>query len=137
MSRSEKSTSKHPLKQLPRYLLVGAIATAAHYAVFLLLLGSLPALLASLLGAGLGTWLSYQGNKRWTFPRGDYQARSDQALRFCVTAAAYNLGNALLMLCLLALAPDSPLSMQLLSTFCLTLGSYWINRTWTFKNETA
>lgn len=54
-----------------------------------------------------------------------------------MTAAAYNLGNALLMLCLLALARDSPLSTQLLITFCPTLGSYWINRTWTFKNETA
>ncbi|MBC2657533.1 GtrA family protein [Pseudomonas sp. MSSRFD41] len=116
---------------------MGAIATAAHYVVFLLLLGPLPALLASLLGASLGTWLSYQGNKRWTFARGDCQARSDQAWRFCVTAAVYNLGNALLMLCLLALAPDWPLSMQLVSTFCLTLGSYWINRTWTFKNEIA
>ncbi|MGE8414826.1 MAG: GtrA family protein [Pseudomonas sp.] len=125
------------LKQLSRYLLVGAIATLGHYMVFVLLLGSLPALLASLLGAGLGTWLSYQGNRRWTFPQGDQSARADQALRFCVTACAYNLGNALLMLCLLALRPDSPLSMQLLSTLCLTLGSYWINRTWTFNNETA
>lgn len=136
MSRLSISLLKPPLKQLFRYLLVGGVATLSHYMLFLLLLGPLPALLASLLGAALGTWVAYLGNKRWTFPPVG-TTRNTQALRFCLVAAGYNLGNALLMLCLLALHPDSPLSMQMLSTLCLTLGSYWINRTWTFKNEVA
>ncbi|AZC57283.1 MULTISPECIES: GtrA family protein [Pseudomonas] len=137
MSRSLKTSVNHYLKQLSRYALVGVLATLSHYALFLALIACMPALLASLLGAGLGTWVSYQGNRRWTFSRATPEARADQALRFCLTAAGYNLGNALLMLFLLRLEPDLPLLMQVLSTLCLTLVSYWINRTWTFKNEVA
>ncbi|AZD08441.1 hypothetical protein C4K26_3038 [Pseudomonas chlororaphis] len=137
MSQLLETLLKHHRKQLSRYALVGALATLSHYALFLALIPSLPALLASLLGAGLGTWVSYQGNSRWTFSRANGDARANQALRFCMTAAGYNLGNALLMLLLLGLEPDSPLLMQVLSTLCLTLVSYWINRTWTFKNELA
>ncbi|MGE7955884.1 GtrA family protein [Pseudomonas sp. NPDC089530] len=137
MSRSLNTFFNHYLKQLSRYALVGVVATLSHYALFLTLLDTLPALLASLLGAGLGTWVSYQGNRRWTFARADRSARADQALRFCTTAAGYNLGNGLLMLGLLSLWPDSPLLMQAISTLCLTLVSYWINRTWTFNHEVA
>jgi len=134
MSQLSKTFLNHYMKQLSRYGLVGALATLSHYALFLALVDAMPALLASLLGAGLGTWVSYQGNRRWTFSR---DAGGGQALRFCTTAAGYNLGNALLMLGLLSLERGSPLLMQVLSTLCLTLVSYWINRTWTFKNEVA
>lgn len=69
MSRSLKTSVNHYLKQLSRYALVGVLATLSHYALFLALIACMPALLASLLGAGLGTWVSYQGNRRWTFSR--------------------------------------------------------------------
>ncbi|AZC37504.1 GtrA family protein [Pseudomonas chlororaphis] len=123
--------------QLPRYLLVGALATLSHYGVFLLALELTTQLTASLLGAALGTAISYQGNRRWTFARRNQATRPWQLLRFCLTALAYNLGNALLMLVLLNQWPGSPLFMQMLSTASLTLMTYWINRTWTFKNEVA
>lgn len=123
--------------QLPRYLLVGALATLSHFGVFLLALTLTTPLAASLLGAAVGTAVSYQGNRRWTFAREKPAARPGQLLRFCLTALAYNLGNALAMLALLDRWPGSPLLMQALSTASLTLMTYWINRTWTFKNEVA
>ncbi|OLF54236.1 GtrA family protein [Pseudomonas chlororaphis] len=123
--------------QLPRYLLVGGLATLSHYSLFLLALDFIAPLPASLLGTALGTLVSYQGNRRWTFARGREAERPGQLLRFALTALAYNLGNALLMVVLLACWPGSPLLMQLLSTASLTLVTYWINRTWTFKYETT
>ncbi|NBF08081.1 GtrA family protein [Pseudomonas sp. Fl4BN1] len=136
MLRFLESIQRQHSIQLPRYLIVGGLATASHYCMFLLLINFVAPLPASLAGAVAGTLISYQGNKRWTFAQGAQAPWHGQMLRFCLTAFAYNLGNALMMLLLLDRWPQSPLLVQMFSTASLTLVSYWINRTWTFKHET-
>lgn len=136
MPRSPNLVQRQHAVQLPRYLLVGGLATASHYGVFLLLISFIAPLSASLAGAVVGTLVSYQGNRRWTFAQAPLASRRGQVLRFCITALAYNLGNALLMLVLLDRWPQSPLPVQVFSTASLTLVTYWINRAWTFKHET-
>lgn len=135
MSRSPESARPQHSIQLPRYLIVGGLATVSHYSIFLLMISSIAPLAASLAGAAVGTLVSYQGNKRWTFACDRQAPWPGPVLRFCVTAFAYNLGNALMMLLLLDRWQQSPLLMQIISSAGLTLVTYWINRTWTFKYE--
>lgn len=60
-----------PFERFLRFAGVGAIATAIHYAVLLLLVeaGNVPAVAASSLGFACGAAFSYLANHRWTFAR--------------------------------------------------------------------
>ena len=123
-----------PSTTLPYYLIVGIFATGAHYITLLLLSLVLPALIATLLGAIVGTVVSYQGNKRWTFTK----ARpfdTYQWLRFSITALVYNGTNLALMAFLLEHWPQRLWLMQVITTCALTLITYQINQYWSFRHE--
>ena len=57
------------MTRLLRYTFVGALATAAHYALLVLCVEALgwPAWIASGAGATFGAQLAYIGNRRFTF----------------------------------------------------------------------
>lgn len=117
------------------YLVVGVLATGAHYITLLLLSFILPVLVSTLIGALLGTLVSYQGNKRWTFVTSTDPPDAHQWLRFSITALAYNLGNLSLMALLLGFLPLHPWLMQMITTAALTLITFRINQHWTFRHE--
>lgn len=123
------------LSRLPNYLLVGLVATVAHYITILLLSFVVPVLVATLIGALLGTLVSYQGHKRWTFVKSVYPSDANQWLRFAITALVYNLGNLSLMLLLLEFWPLYPWLMQIITTVALTLITFRISQQWTFRHE--
>lgn len=123
------------LSCLPCYLLVGLLATGTHYITLLLLSMVVPVLAATLVGALLGTLVSYQGNKRWTFARTADPPDRQRWLRFAVTALAYNLGNLSLMVWLLGFWPQYPWLMQMITTVSLTLITFRISQQWTFRHE--
>ena len=74
------------MKRLLRYTLVGAIATAVHYALLALCVeaGAWPAWLASGFGAVMGAQVAYLGNRRFTF--GYHGAFGASWLKFQSTA---------------------------------------------------
>jgi putative flippase GtrA len=120
---------------LPHYLMIGLLATGAHYITLLLLSFVLPLIVSTLFGALLGTIVSYHGNKRWTFVKRVDGADARQWLRFGVTALFYNLGNLAVMVLLLNLFPRHPWLMQMITTGALTLIAFRINQHWTFRHE--
>ncbi|MBT2371884.1 GtrA family protein [Pseudomonas fluorescens] len=121
--------------RLPYYLMVGLLATSAHYITLLLLSFVLPILVSTLIGALVGTLVSYQGNKRWTFVRSTGCPDAHQWLRFGITAMVYNLGNLSLMALLLGFFPLHLWLMQMITTVALTLITFRINQHWTFHHE--
>lgn len=121
--------------RLPCYLMIGLLATGTHYITLLLLSFVQPALVSTLIGALLGTLVSYQGNKRWTFVKNTDQSDTRQWLRFGITALVYNLGNLSLMTLLLGFWPLHPWLMQMITTVALTLITFRINQHWTFRYE--
>ena len=92
------------MTRLLRYAAVGAVATAAHYAVLVLLAewGGWPAWLAAGAGAVVGAQLAYAGNRRLTFahrgavrqswPRFQLTALAGALFSMGVVAAAQRLG---------------------------------------------
>lgn len=94
----------------------------------------LPALIATLLGAIVGTVVSYQGNKRWTFTKAR-PSDTYQWLRFSITALVYNGTNLALMAFLLEHWPQRLWLMQVITTCALTLITYQINQYWSFRHE--
>ncbi len=117
---------------LLRYTLVGAVATAAHYAVLALCVevGAWPAWLASGFGAVVGAQVAYFGNRRFTFAyRGKFGA---SWLKFQSTALA----GALLGMLIVGVAVHLGwhyLAAQVLATLASLLVTFAINRGWTFR----
>lgn len=91
--------------------------------------------MSTLIGALVGTLVSYQGNKRWTFVRSKGRSDAHQWLRFGIIAMVYNLGNLSLMVLLLGFLPLPPWLMQMITTVALTLITFRINQHWTFRHE--
>jgi len=119
------------MTRLLRYTLVGAVATAAHYALLALgvELGGWPAWLASGFGAVVGAQLAYFGNRRFTFAFGGDFAAS--WLKFQSTALA----GALLGMLIVGSAVHFGwhyLAGQVLATLAVLLITFAINRFWTF-----
>lgn len=114
------------------YSLVGAVATAAHYAllVFCVEVARWPAVAASGLGALLGAQVAYLGNRTLTFAhRG---ALGPSWLRFQATGV---LGAALGM-ALVALGAwlgVHYLVAQVVATLLALALTFAINRRWTFR----
>lgn len=125
-------TDNPPMPRLLRYTLVGAFATAVHYALLAACVefGSWPAWLASGFGAVVGAQVAYVGNRRFTFAyaggiRGSW-------LRFQITALA----GALQGMAVVAVAVRLGwhyLAAQVLATLCSLLLTFAINRCWTFR----
>lgn len=120
------------MTRLLRYTLVGALATAVHYAVLALCVevGGWPAWLASGFGAVVGAQVAYLGNRRFTFGyRGGVGA---SWLKFQATA----LVGALQGMIIVAVAVGQGwhyLAAQALATLCSLLLTFSINRFWTFR----
>jgi putative flippase GtrA len=119
-------------RQLIRYAAVGAIATAAHYALLVACVELLawPAVVASGLGAVLGAQVAYVGNRWFTFAHQGAVAAS--WLKFQATA----LMSALLGMGMVALGLRwgfHYVAAQGVATFTTLVLSYAINRVWTFR----
>ena len=117
---------------LLRYTLVGAIATALHYALLVLCVeaGGWPAWLATGFGAVVGAQLAYLGNRHYTFAyRG---AVGTSWLKFQLTA----LGGAVLSMLIVALGVRLGwhyLAAQMAATLTNLGLTFAINRAWTFR----
>jgi putative flippase GtrA len=115
------------------YLIVGAAATAAHWALLALLVEGFAAApgWASGLGALLGAGIAYAGNRRFTFVASSASHRSALP-RFLLVAAGAALANAAIV----QIGSDAGLyylGAQALATTTVVLGSYGVNRQWTFR----
>ncbi len=115
------------------YLIVGATATAAHWALLALLVEGLaaPPAWASALGALLGAGVAYAGNRKFTFVASSVSHRSALP-RFLLVAAAAALANAAIV----QIGSDVGLhylGAQALATTAVVLGGYGVNRQWTFR----
>lgn len=119
------------MTRLLRYTLVGALATALHYALLAIgveLLGW-PAWLASGFGAVMGAQAAYLGNRSFTFGyRGAFGA---SWARFQITALAGALQGMALVAAGVALGLHY-LAAQVLATLVGLLLTFAINRAWTF-----
>jgi putative flippase GtrA len=117
--------------RLARYVLVGAVATAAHY-VFLVAAVELlrwQAWLAAGAGAVLGAQVAYLGNRGFTFEHRGAVAAS--WWRFQATAALGALAN----MAIVALATRLGLHYligQVVATLLVMLATFVVNARWTF-----
>ncbi len=120
------------MTRLLRYSLVGAFATAVHYALLALCVeaGAWPAWLASGFGAVVGAQVAYFGNRQFTFAhRGGFGA---SWLKFQITAAL----GALLGMLVVGIAVHFGwhyLAAQVAATLSMLLLTFAINRVWAFR----
>lgn len=120
------------MKRLLRYAAVGAVATAAHYALMALAVeaGGWPAWLASGAGAVLGAQVAFWANRHYTFGHRGPSARA--WWRFQVTAG----GGALLGMALVALGVHLGLHYllaQAVATVAVMAATFLVNRAWAFS----
>jgi len=114
-----------------RYGLVGALATAAHYALLVALVewAHVPAWLASGLGAALGAQVAFFGNRRFTF---DHRGALGAAwLKFQGTAVVGALVGMAIVAGGVALGWHYLLA-QVVATLTGLVLTFLINRRWTF-----
>lgn len=125
------------LLQFSRFGAVGAIGTAAHYALFIALVevtGADP-VGASTAGALLGALVNYILNRRYTFRSA---RRHREALpRFLAVAAAGLAFNAGLMLLLVEGLNMHYLLSQVIATLGVLLWNFSANRLWTFGKDVS
>ncbi len=115
-----------------RYSLVGAVSTAAHYALLALCVerGWLPAYLASGLGAVVGAQVAYVGNRVFTFGhRGGITA---SWVKFQATALLGALLGMAVVGGLVAMGWHYLLA-QVLATAVVMGLTYQVNRVWAFR----
>ncbi|MEO8123492.1 MAG: GtrA family protein [Burkholderiales bacterium] len=120
------------MKLLLRYTLVGAIATAAHYALLIVCVevGHWPAWGASGFGAVVGSQVAFLGNWRYTFGYRGSLGRS--WVKFHATALA----GAALGMAIVGGAVHIGLHYligQLVATLASLLLTFTINRLWSFR----
>jgi putative flippase GtrA len=119
------------MRRFIRYGTVGAIATATHYALLVLVVEAFgwPAWLGSGLGAVVGAQVAYAGNRRWTFahrgrvaaswPRFQATALLGALTGMAIVAAGVRLGLHYLLA-------------QVIATGAGLLLTFAVNRRWTF-----
>lgn len=120
------------IKQFSLFSLVGAVGTAAHYALLILLVSqaAIHPVSASVAGAILGAVINYALNYRFTFRS---SRRHHEALpRFLAIAAVGLALNAALMWLLVEPLGLHYLIAQIIATGCVLLWNYLGNRHWTF-----
>ncbi len=115
-----------------RYALVGAIGTAAHYAVLIVLVqwGHVGPVAGSTAGAAVGAIVNYVLNHRYTFAS---RKRHRHALpRFAAIACAGMIVNAALLAILVNGFGVYYLGAQVVATLVVLGLTYVTNRAWTF-----
>jgi len=115
-----------------RYLLVGLLATASHYALLVALveLAGAQAAPSAAFGAACGAFLAYAGNRRFTFPR---RAPHAQALpRFLAVAALGAATNGAIVWTGTKVLGMHYLEAQLLATSTVVWSGFVLNRRWSF-----
>jgi len=135
--RERTPNSTHHLPPLPtvrflRYSLVGAIGTAGHYVLLILLVqaGGANPVLASTAGALVGAIVNYLLNYRFTFAS---RRRHHESLpRFMAVAAAGMAVNAALLAALVDGFGVHYLAAQVVATLAVLGVTYLANRAWTF-----
>ncbi len=122
------------MQRFARYTLVGAIATAVHYALLALAveLGHWPAFLGSGFGAVVGAQVAFFGNRAFTFGHAGELAPAwlkfqgtalfGAALGMVVVGAGVRLGL-------------HYLAAQVIATLVSLLLTFAINRAWTFRSH--
>ncbi len=123
------------LRQLASFVVIGCLATAAHYTVLVLLvqLAHKPPVPATLLGYCFGGVISYSLNRRHTFKS---RKRHFEAIwRFTAVAAIGFLATALLMTLAVDWRHLPYLSAQIVVTGIVTVWSYAASRWWTFADR--
>lgn len=121
------------MKGLSRYAAVGAVATAGHYALLVLLVevAHMAPGPAALLGALFGAMLAYWGNRRFTFS-GTRASHATALPRFSVIAGLGALANAAIVGGGVAVGAHY-LLMQALATVLVMMATFHLNRRWTFR----
>lgn len=120
------------MRQLMRYVSVGAVATVAHYATLIACVEGAhwPAWLASGYGAAIGAQFAYLGNRWYTFA---YRAGIGASwLRFQALALA----GALLGMAIVAVGVRVGIYYvlaQMVATAVVMLLTFVLNRAWTFR----
>jgi putative flippase GtrA len=118
--------------QFLRYAGAGAVGTACHYLVLIVLVQfvRIDAVVASTAGAVVGALVNYALNHRYTFASD--RAHHRALPRFVLVAAAGIALNALVMGAVLALAGPHYLVAQVVATGAVLVAGYLANRAWTF-----
>ena len=119
---------------LTRYAAVGIAATAAHYALLILLVEAMG------VGPGWGAWtgalvgalVAFEGNRRWTFP-GTPVSRGQSFARFMAVAAAGSVANGLIVGAGTSWLGVHYLVAQVVATGVVMVVTYHVNRWWTFQ----
>ncbi len=120
------------MKQLFRYTVVGAVATATHYALLVLgvEVGGWPAWWASGFGAVVGAQVAYVGNRRYTF---DFRGGiAGSWVRFQSTALAGAVLGMLIVGGAVRLGLHYLIG-QVAATLAGLLLTFTINRLWSFR----
>ena len=128
---SDVGAARAEARRFLTYLIIGALATAVHYALLIAAVewGRWPAWLASGVAAVIGAQVAYLGNRGMTFSYEGAVARS--WLRFQLTALA-GAGTGMLVVALAVRWGLHYLLGQMLATGLVVLLTYTINRRWTF-----
>jgi putative flippase GtrA len=115
-----------------RYLLVGAAATAAHYAILIALVEVAGAAAApsAAVGATFGALAAYSGHRRFTFPGKAPHARA--LPRFLAVAAFGAAANGALVWTGTEVAGLHYLAAQLVATAFVVWSGFMLNRRWSF-----
>ena len=119
------------MRRFVRYAMVGAAATALHYALLVIAVewGHWPAFVASGAGAVAGAQLAYAGNRWFTFAH--HGAVTASWPRFQATA----LLGALLGMAIVAIGVQLGVHYvlaQVIATLSMLVLTFAINRAWTF-----
>ena len=115
-----------------RYLLVGLLATAVHYALLATLVefAGAAAAQSAAFGAACGALVAYAGNRRFTFPG---RASHGQALpRFLAVAAFGAAANGAIVWTGTAIFGMHYLAAQVIATCVVVWGGFALNRRWSF-----
>lgn len=121
--------------QFSQFTLVGALGTACHYLLFLIMVEgfSFSPVLSSMAGFILGALVNYVLNYRFTF-RSDMNHR-DSVPKFFGVAAVGFLMNVLILWGALYIANAHYLLSQLTATGVVLLWNFEANRRWTFRRR--
>jgi putative flippase GtrA len=133
--RAPRTISRHPpppTVKFLRYSFVGAVGTAAHYALLVVLVqaGLAGPVLASTVGAVAGAIVNYLLNRSYTFA--SRRRHRESAPRFMAIAAAGTAINAALLATLVDGAGIHYLAAQVVATLAVLGFTYVANRAWTF-----